>query len=122
MIDKKIITGVVASVGASLCCITPILALVSGSSTLASSFTWLEPFRPYLILLTVVVLAYAWWDKLRVKSQDIECKCESDVEKVSFWHSKLFLALVTLFSIIMLAFPYYNAVFEDDKPKIIYVD
>lgn len=122
MIDKKIITGVLASFGASLCCITPVLAVVSGSSTLASSFTWLEPFRPYFIVLTVLVLSYAWWDKLRVKNIDIECNCEEENGKISFWHSKLFLALITLFSVLMLAFPYYNALFEDDKPTIIYVD
>lgn len=65
MIDKKVLTGVFAAIGASLCCITPVLAVLAGSTGLASSFSWMEPFRPYLIALTVLVLTYAWWDKLK---------------------------------------------------------
>jgi len=39
MIDKKIITGAFAAIGASLCCITPILAVLAGSTGMASSFS-----------------------------------------------------------------------------------
>jgi len=92
MIDKKILTGLLAAFGASLCCITPVLAVLAGSTGLASIFTWMEPFRPYLIALTVIVLAYAWWDKLKPKKADIACACDADEEgKVSFWYSKTFL-------------------------------
>ena len=124
MIDKKIIAGAITAVGASLCCITPVLAVLAGSTGMASSFSWMEPFRPYLIALTVVVLAYAWWDKLKPKKQDIECACEPDEKgNVSFWHGKLFLALVTLFSAIMLSFPYWGDAFiKSDQPKVVYVD
>ena len=88
MMDKKILTGIAAAFGASLCCITPVLAVLAGSTGLASSFSWMEPFRPYLIALTVLVLAYAWWDKLKSKKQELECACESDnAGKVSFWHT-----------------------------------
>jgi len=52
-------TGVITAIAASLCCITPILALISGASGIASSFTWMEPFRPYLIGITVLVLGFA---------------------------------------------------------------
>ena len=70
MIDKKLLTGILAAIGASLCCITPVLAVLAGSTGIASSFSWMEPFRPYLIALTVIVLAYAWWDKLKPQKQD----------------------------------------------------
>jgi copper chaperone CopZ len=79
---------------------------------MASSFSWMEPFRPYLIALTVLVLAYAWWDKLKAKKSDIECACEPEEDgKVSFWYSKTFLALVTVFSVVMLSFPYWGDTF-----------
>jgi mercuric ion transport protein len=46
--DKKLIgAGLLTAIAASLCCITPVLALVAGTSGLASTFSWLEPFRPY---------------------------------------------------------------------------
>ena len=68
--DKKIIgAGLLTAIAASLCCITPILALIAGASGLASTFSWLEPFRPYFIGLTVLVIGFAWYQKLRPKKQ-----------------------------------------------------
>ena len=69
--DKKILTGIIASLGASLCCITPVLAVLAGSAGLASTFSWLDPFRPYFIGLTVLVLAYVWWEKLKLAAQPV---------------------------------------------------
>ena len=103
--------GLVTAFAASVCCITPVLALFSGASGVASTFSWMEPFRPYLIGLTVVVLAFAWYQKLKPKTQDeIDCACDED-EKPSFWQSKKFLGIVTIFAAVMLAFPYYSSVF-----------
>ncbi len=124
MIDKKILTGVITAIGASLCCITPVLAVLAGSTGMASSFSWMEPFRPYLIALTVIVLAYAWWDKLKPTPEGIACACDAEEEgKVSFWHSKVFLAIITIFSAVMLLFPYWGDAFiAGQKEKIIIVD
>ena len=48
--DNKLIgTGLLTAIAASLCCITPVLTLIAGTSGLASTFYWLEPFRPYFI-------------------------------------------------------------------------
>ena len=64
--DGKLIgTGLLTAIAASLCCITPVLALIAGTSGLASTFSWLEPFRPYFIGLTILVLAFAWYQKLK---------------------------------------------------------
>ncbi len=110
-------TGILTAVAASLCCITPVLALLAGGSGIASSFSWMEPFRPYLIGFTVLVLGFAWYQKLKpVKETDIECDCETD-EKSSFWQSRRFLGIVTVLAAIMLAFPYYSDVFYPDNSK-----
>ena len=121
MIDKKILTSIFAALGASLCCITPVLAVLAGSTGMASSFSWMEPFRPYLIALTISILVFAWWDKLKPVNQDIECACDADKDgKVSFWYTKTFLALVTIFSVVMLSFPYWGDTFiKSDKPDYI---
>ena len=107
-----------------MCCITPVLAVLAGSTGMASSFSWMEPFRPYLIAITVIVLAYAWWDKLKPKKVDVECACDADEEgKVSFWYSKTFLVIVTIFAAVMLSFPYWGDAFiKRDTPKIVIVD
>lgn len=68
--DKKLIgAGLLTAIAASLCCITPVLALVAGTSGLASTFSWLEPARPYFIGLTILVLGFAWYQKLKPKSK-----------------------------------------------------
>jgi mercuric ion transport protein len=108
-------TGLLTAVVASLCCITPVLALIAGTSGIASTFSWIEPFRPYLIAITVIVLAFAWYQKLKPRTQEeIDCACDDDV-RPSFWQSKLFLGIVTAFAVIMMAFPYYSQIFY---PKV----
>ena len=116
-------SGIFTAILASLCCITPVLALIAGASGVAASFSWLEPFRPYLIGLTVLVLGLAWYQKLKPRSQEeLDCECEED-GKTPFLQSRLFLGLVTGFAVVMLAFPYYAHIFYP-KPaeKIIIID
>lgn len=120
--DKKLIsTGLLAAFTASLCCITPLLAFIAGTSGLAATFSWIEPLRPYLIALTIFVLGFAWYLKLKPKKQ-LDCNCEKE-EKIPFTQSKMFLGTVTLFAVVMLAFPYYSGIFYPTTEKqIIIVD
>jgi len=111
-------TGIITAIAASLCCITPVLALVAGTTGIASSFSWMEPLRPYLIGLTLVVLGFAWYQKLKKRSSDeITCDCETGT-KTSFTQSKTFLGLITLFAILMMAFPYYSNAFYPTHKKV----
>lgn len=121
-IENKLIgAGFLTAVAASLCCITPVLALIAGTSGLASSFSWLEPFRPYFITLTILVLGFAWYQKLKPKKQ-IDCDCETE-EKPKFIQSKMFLGIVTAFAIVMLAFPHYaHNFYPKTEKQIILVD
>jgi copper chaperone CopZ len=119
--NKLIGAGLLTAVTASLCCFTPVLALIAGTSGIASTFTWVEPFRPYLIGLTILVLGFAWYQKLKHK-KEIDCECDTD-EKPKFLQKKTFLGIVTAFAIIMLAFPYYSGIFYPNTGKqIIVVD
>lgn len=119
--NRLIGAGLLTAITASLCCITPVLALIAGTSGIASTFSWIEPFRPYLIGLTVLVLGFAWYQKLK-PLKEIDCECNTD-EKPKFIQSKTFLGIVTVFAIVMLAFPYYSGVFYSNTEKqIIIVD
>lgn len=103
--------GVLSAIAASLCCITPVVALLAGSSSIAANFSWIEPARPYLIGLSIAVLAFAWYAKLKpAKTNDTDCNCET-TRKASFLQSKSFLGIVTVFAILMMAFPLYAKVF-----------
>lgn len=119
--NKLIGASLLTAITASLCCITPVLALIAGTSGVASTFSWIEPFRPYLIGLTMFVLGFAWYQKLKPQ-KEIDCECETD-EKPKFMQSKTFLGIVTAFAIIMLAFPYYSGIFYPNTAKqLIVVD
>ncbi len=119
--EKGWVLGVVAAIAASLCCITPVLALLGGISGVASSFSWIEPYRPYLIGGTVLVFGFAWYQKLKPrKKEEIDCECETD-EKPSFWQSKTFLSIITVFAAVMISFPYYAHIFYPKSPTAIVV-
>ena len=126
--NKLMGAGLLTAIAASLCCITPVLALIAGTSGVVSTFSWLEPFRPYLIGLTLLVLGFAWYQKLKTRKQ-IDCACDTDelpagkTGKPKFIQSKTFLGIVTVFAIVMLAFPYYSGIFYPSTEKqIIVVD
>ena len=111
MANKSIVTVIGATIVASLCCVTPVLAVLAGSSSLASSFSWLAPYHNYLVVFTVLVLIYAWYDKLKL-SKTIECDCDNE----SFFAGKTFLAMVTVFTAIMLTFPQWGDKVFDSAP------
>ena len=109
--------GVLSAIAASLCCITPVIALLAGSSSIAANFAWIEPARPYLIGLSTAVLWLAWYIKLKPsKNNNMDCNCETP-NKPSFLQSKTFLSIVTVFAILMMTFPLYAKVFYP-QPKV----
>lgn len=120
--NKSWIAGIFTAVASSLCCITPVLVLVGGASGLASSFSWIEPYRPYLIAATILIFAFLWYQKLKPQKQ-VDCACETDNTK-SFWRSKSFLGMVTVIAALLMAFPYYASVFypKPQQTKVIVVD
>ena len=117
--NKLIGVGLLTAITASLCCIIPVLALIAGTSGIASTFSWAEPFRPFFIGLTILVLGFAWYQKLKHKKQ-IDCNCDTE-EKPKFIQTKMFLGIATAFAIVMLAFPHYSSIFYPKTEKQIVV-
>jgi copper chaperone CopZ len=102
--NKKLLgAGLFSALAASICCITPVLAIIAGTSGIASSFSWMEPARPYFIGMTILVLGYAWYQKMKPLKKD-HCDCAAD-QKTKFIQTKLFLGIVTVLAIIMLSLP-----------------
>jgi len=120
--NKLVGVGFLTAIAASLCCITPVLAIITGlSGSLASTFSWLDPFRPYFIGLTVLVFGFAWYQKLRPKNK-MSCDCEES-GKPKFIQSKFFLAIMTVFTALIMAFPLYSTIFYPKSAKqVIVVD
>jgi len=110
--------GLIAAFTASLCCITPVVGFLAGIGGIATTFSWIEPFRPYLIGFTALLLGFAWYQKLKPR-KEIECACE---EKPSFWQTKKFLGIITVLAVVLMTFPYYSdAFFPKPEKKVVYV-
>lgn len=123
MKDKLLSSGgIITALFASLCCITPVLAVLGGLGGIATTFSFLEPLRPYLIGLTVIVLGFAFYKAYKPKKEnDIDCACETD-EKPKFINSKKFLWIITAVSALLITFPYYSKVlFPTAKEKVVIV-
>lgn len=108
--DRKMIgIGMLSALAASLCCITPVLAFLSGASGLASAFSWMEPARPWLIALSIVLLGFSWYQKLKPRATaEIQCACK-DERKPPFLQSKTFLGIITVLAALMISFPWYGS-------------
>ncbi|HUI20196.1 MAG TPA: mercuric transporter MerT family protein [Methylocella sp.] len=58
---SSLIAGAAAAVGASLCCVAPLVLLALGiSGTWIASLTAIEPYRPIFVVLTLLFLALAF--------------------------------------------------------------
>lgn len=108
-------TSILLAITSSLCCIMPILAIVGGIGGFASSLSWLEPLRPYLIIATVLILGFAFYQAYKPKKAD-DCGCAVE-EKMSFLSSKKFLWIITIVSALLMSFPYYSHVFFSKPVK-----
>ncbi len=98
-------TGLLAAFAASLCCIAPVLAIVSGTAGALSGLAWLAPLRPYLIGASVLALAAAWYVHLKPAVQADDCGCPPEEANRSVLQSRGFLASVTVLAIVLLAVP-----------------
>lgn len=97
--------GLLTAFASSLCCIVPLVAVLAGTSSLATNFSWIEPAKPYLFGVSFLALGFAWYLQLKPAKTD-DCGCE--VGKASFFQSRKFLGIVTVFAVAMMAFPYYS--------------
>jgi mercuric ion transport protein len=109
--------SILSSVGASICCIAPMLAMFSGVSGIASTVSWIEPARPYLIGFSVVSLGFAWYQKLRLQKKN-NCGCESP-KKQTLYQSTGFLSAITILAVLLMTFRSYSHVFYPKKESVV---
>jgi copper ion binding protein len=115
----SVLLTIITSASASLCCIVPVLGLIGGSSSLVSTVSWFEPFRPFFVGGTVLLLGFAWYGSFKAVKKD-DCGCEP--EKASFFQSKKFLGVVTVLSLLLLSFPSYSRYLMQDKSPVVNED
>lgn len=113
---KTATIGIITSIGASLCCIAPLLTLFSGVRGVAPTFSGWEPARLYLILLSATCLAFAWFQKIRTTKTDV-CGCTTP-KKYPFVQSTLFLSCVTVCAVLLITFPSYSRLFYNEPKQV----
>ena len=121
MKDKVILSGsLTTAIAASLCCLGPILAIALGlgSFRFATAF---EALSPYLLGLTALLLAGAFY--LTYRKQEVACGDGGCQMQAASRASKLLLWLVTIGVVAFAALPYYSSALfqvqaQDNKPSV----
>ena len=105
--NKSALTGLLAAVASSACCIPPLIALVAGIGGGASAFSWIEPARPFLIAFAILAIGYAWYSYFK-KNKNKKSYC---MGKPKFYQTKGYLIAITLFAVLSIGYPYYSYLF-----------
>lgn len=64
--NVPVIGGVIAAIGAGLCCVGPLILLTLGiSGAWIGNLTLLEPYRPIFITLVLLLFGWAGWQVYR---------------------------------------------------------
>ncbi len=104
---KPLLLATLAAVGASLCCVGPLVLVALGiSGAWMAQLTAMEPYRPFFIALTLVFLALAFRKRY---FQPRGCRtgqpCNDDsVQR----HQRWIFWLASAGLLALLAFPYYG--------------
>lgn len=102
-----LIGGILASIAAASCCIGPILFAVLGISS-AGALSRMEPYRPYITVLTLLLLGTAFYYTYRKKAS-VECATDSFcANPQSDRWNKIILWLATVLIMGFLTFPYWS--------------
>jgi len=102
-----LIGGIVASIAASACCVGPVIFAVLGVSS-AGMLTKMEPYRSMISLITLALLAAAFYYTYKKKPAD-ECEDGSYCAnpKSDVWNKRI-LWIATVIILGFLTFPYWS--------------
>jgi len=113
-------TAVFSAVSLKLCCWGPLLLTgVAGISGSSVYFSWLLVLKPYLLAIAFLSLGFAFYQVYRKNKTDDCGNCE--IDKPSFFKSKLYVWLVALLVLIMTLVSYYPQLFHQTNGNDIVV-
>jgi len=104
-----LVTGAAAAIGASLCCVVPLVLVSLGiSGAWLASLTALEPYRPWFAISAVAALAFAGWRLYGPGSPG--SRCEDDrvcADPCVLRRRRRVLWMAVAVIVPLLLFPYY---------------
>lgn len=102
---KTVVGSVVAAIAASACCLGPVLFTALGAGALGAASIRLEPYRPWFLTLTGVLLAAAFVTTYR--RQPAACAGGSCAPS-SRRSAKVVLWVAVVLVGLLATFPYYS--------------
>lgn len=102
---KTVIGSVLAAVGASICCIGPVVFAALGAGALGATATRFEPYRPIFLTLTAALLAGSFYVAYRPSGD--ACAVDGTCRPAPKRTARIVLWLATLLVILLVTFPYY---------------
>ncbi len=94
-----------AAVGASVCCVLPVAVAFAGVGSAAFGAVF-EPYRPYMIGATVLLLGFAFYRAYRPETAECAPE-ESCAVSENRRRQRLLLWIVAGVAMLLLTFPYY---------------
>lgn len=106
---QTLLASVLAGIGASLCCVGPLVLLALGvSGAWIATLTRLEPLRPAFLVLTTIFLVLAWRKLYRAPACAPGQACAANGaarrQKILFW-------MIAPALLALIAFPWYAPLF-----------
>lgn len=102
---KLALAAIGGALGASACCIGPVVFSLLGAGALGAASVRIEPYRPWFIGLTVLLVGVAFYGAYRPSQME---RCEDGVCTTQSRRTAKVLAwIVAIVAAILIAFPYY---------------
>lgn len=101
---KTAVGAAIAAFAASACCIGPVALVALGAGGFAAGSTRLEPYRPWLLGLTAVLLGAA--SVMTYRPRRADC-ADGTCAPTACRNAKVVLWLAVALVILLAAFPYY---------------
>ena len=102
---KVAVTVICSALGASACCIGPVVFSLMGAGALSAASVRLEPYRPWFIAVTVIFVGAALYGAYRPALNE-ECKegvCNTQSKRTL----RTFVWIIAAIAAALIAFPYY---------------
>lgn len=111
VLRKSLAIAVLSVLVSRLCCIVPFIAILSGMTGGAIMFSFLEPIRPLLIMFSVSILAFGFYQEYKSKNLEAMKPCCQINAKKKSKRNRLFLWATTVISVLLFSFPFYSQLF-----------
>lgn len=103
---KVVVGSVIAALGASACCLGPVVFSILGAGALSVASTKLEPLRPLFVGLTAVLLSAAFVVTYR-RTPAEACAPGETCPPAGNRAAKIILWVATIVALLLVTFPYY---------------